>query len=64
MEQGDAIVGFLTMVDDVVTEIADLFDGEVLVRDLGLLQTDEFGIVFVDNGLKLVQSYANAVDIE
>lgn len=64
VEQGDAIVGFLTMVDDVVTEIADLFDGEVLVRDLGLLQTDEFGIVFVDNGLKLVQAYANAVDIE
>jgi hypothetical protein len=43
-EDGDAVVGSLPTVDDVVPEIGDLLCREIRVWDLGFLQRDDIGL--------------------
>ena len=63
-EQRDAIVTFLTVVEDVVTQFRDFFEGEHVVVNLGLLQADNIGLMLLNNGFQLMRTGAQAVDIK
>ena len=64
IEKGDAVVGFLTMKSDIVTKRPDLIDREVRVIHFCFLQTDNCGVVLIDDCFKLMKSYSNAIDIK
>lgn len=50
-EQGNAVVAFLPVIVHVVAKLADVFLGELLVGDLGLLQADDIRLVLIDERL-------------
>ena len=55
---------FLAMVVDVITKGLHAFKRELRIVNLGFLQADYRGSVFVDKFLKLMRSRAQAIDIE
>ncbi len=61
---GHPVVGLLAVEFDVITHGFHVGEGEGLVVNLDLLQADHIGLVLVDDGLQLMQTGAQAVDIE
>ncbi|MNM72311.1 hypothetical protein D3C81_840010 [compost metagenome] len=57
-------MAFLAVVVDVVAQCLDLFARELVVGDLGFLQTDHIRLMALDDCLELMRSGAQAIDIE
>ncbi len=63
-EQRDAVVAFLAEVVRVVPHVAHRLLRELAVLDLGFLQAHQGGAVLVEQRLQLVETGANAIDVE
>ena len=61
---GHPVVGLLAVKLYVIAHGLHIGQREGLVMDLDFLQADHIGLVLVDDGLQLVQTGAQAVDIE
>ncbi|MNI60541.1 hypothetical protein D3C73_1157660 [compost metagenome] len=63
-QQRDAVMAFLTVIENVVTQLCDLFEREHVIVDFCLLQADHIRLVFFDNGCQLMRTGTQAVDIK
>ncbi|MNN96071.1 hypothetical protein D3C81_2149960 [compost metagenome] len=57
-------MAFLTVIVDVVAELADFGFGELVVGNLGFLQADHVRLVLGDQRFELVGTRSQAIDIE
>lgn len=57
-------MAFLAVIEDVVTQFCHLFEREHIVVNFCLLQADHVRLVLVDDGLQLMRTGAQAVDIK
>ena len=63
-QQGDAVVTFLSMEIHVVAQGSDFIERKLVVMDLGFLQPDHVGLVFVDQRRQLMGTGTQPVDVE
>ena len=63
-QHSDPIVSLLTMIDNLVTKLFDIVQGEILIGDLGFLKADDVRIMGLYDCFQLMQSNPNAVDVE
>ena len=63
-QQRHAIVPFLPIIKDVVTEFRHLFEREHVVVDFRLLQANHVGLMLLDNRFQLMGTGTQAVDIK
>ena len=52
------------MIDNLVTKLFDIVQGEILIGDLGFLKADDVRIMGLYDCFQLMQSNPNAVDVE
>ena len=57
-------MAFLPMVKDVVAQLRHLFERKHIVVNFGFLETDNIGLMFIDDGGQLMGAGTQAVDIK
>ena len=57
-------MSFLPMIHSLISQIVKYFNGKVFILHLGFLQSNDVGLMLIDDRRNLVQSRADAVDIK